>query len=136
MYLLDTNVASQRTKIEPVASVMAWLRDVPSSRLFLSVITIQEIRSGIEWMPDGRKRRSIEEWLERDVLVRFADRLLPVDIAVADLCGRIIVEARRAKHTPTLDDALIAATARVHGFKLATLNRHHFERLGVELVKF
>jgi predicted nucleic acid-binding protein len=78
----------------------------------------------------------VEAWLEEDLLRGFADRILAVDAVVADFCGRLIVEAIGQGHTPGLGDVLIAATARVHGLQVATLNRQHFERLGVELVKF
>jgi predicted nucleic acid-binding protein len=136
-YLLDTNVVSQRTKTRPVAEVMAWLRSVSEDEICLSAITIQEVRAGAELMAAGQKRRAVEAWLEDDLLRGFADRILAVDAAVADFCGRVIVEAiSRHRHTPALGDALIAATARVHGLKVATLNRKHFEPLGVELVEF
>jgi len=135
-YLLDTDVISQRTKTQPDPKVMAWLRTISEDDLRLSAITLQEIRTGAESMPAGRKRRAVEAWLEDDLLLGFADRTLAVDAAVADLCGRLIVEAINRGHRPTLGDALIAATAKVHGLKVATLNRKHFEWLGVGLVEF
>jgi predicted nucleic acid-binding protein len=135
-YLLDTDVISQRIKIQPVAKAMAWLRNISEDDLRLSAITIQEVRTGAASMPLGRKRKAVEAWLEDDLLRDFADRILPVDAAVADLCGGLIVNAIAQGHTPSLGDALIAATAKVHGLQVATLNRKHFERLGVELVEF
>jgi predicted nucleic acid-binding protein len=135
-YLLDTDVVSQRIKTRPVAEVVAWLRSVSEDEIGLSAITIQEVRTGAESMPKGQKRRAVEAWLEEDLLRGFADRILAVDAAVADFCGRLIVEAIGQGHTPGLGEALIAATARAHGLQVATLNRNHFERLGVELVEF
>jgi predicted nucleic acid-binding protein len=135
-YLLDTDVISQRIKAQPVPQVMAWMQRVSADDLRLSAITIQEVRTGAESMPSGRKRRAVEDWLERDLLAGFAERILAVDATVADACGRLIAESIRQRHTPSLNDALIAATARVHNLRIATLNRKHFERLGVDLVEF
>jgi predicted nucleic acid-binding protein len=115
---------------------MAWLRSVSEDEIRLSAITIQEVRTGAESMPAGQKRRAVEAWLEDDLLRGFADRILAVDAAVADFCGRLIIEAIGQGHTPALSDALIAATAHVHGLVVATLDRKHFEKLGVELVEF
>ena len=127
---------SQRIKTQPVAEIMAWLRSVPEDEIGLSAITIQEVRTGAESMPAGQRRRAVEAWLEEDLLQGFADRILAVDAAVADLCGRLTVEAVSQGHSPALSDALIAATTKVHGLRLATLNRKHFKWLGVELVEF
>ena len=136
MILLDTDVVSQGAKTQPNAEVMAWFRSVPAESLYLSVITIHEVRAGAEMMQVGRKRRAVEDWLERDLLTGFADRTLPIDARVADLCGRMVAGDIRRGHSPELEDVLIAATARVHGLKLATLNWVHFKDLGVELVEF
>jgi predicted nucleic acid-binding protein len=90
-------------------------------------MTIQEVRAGIEAMPQGAKRHLME---------RFSERILPVDSAVADECGRLFVSAKKQGRLPALGDVLIAATVKVHGLTLATLNRKHFERLGVKMVTF
>lgn len=136
MFLLDTNIVSQRPKLKPNPAVMAWLSSTNEADLRISAITIQEIRLGIERLDAGRRRREIEQWLEGDLLARFAGRILPVDAVVADQCGRLIAAANERKHNPDLGDALIAATAVVHGLQVATLNRKHFEPLGVALVHF
>jgi toxin FitB len=115
---------------------MAWLRTISEDDLCLSAITIQEVRTGAESMPHGRRRKAVEAWLEDDLLRGFSDRILAVDAAIADLCGHLIVEVIGQGHTPALGDALIAATAKVHGLRVATLNRKHFEKLGVEIVEF
>jgi predicted nucleic acid-binding protein len=87
-------------------------------------------------LPPGRKRRELETWLRDEVVVEYRTRIFPVDQAVADLAGRISVEARRVGLNIELTDSVIAATARVHGLKVATLNRKQFEKLGVKLVEF
>jgi predicted nucleic acid-binding protein len=115
---------------------MAWLSQVHQEDMWTSAVTIQEIRFGAETMDAGRRRSEIEAWLNDDLLITFASKILPVDAAVADQCGRMIAAAKKAKHNPDLADALIAATAVVHGLKIATLNRKDFEKLGVKLVTF
>jgi hypothetical protein len=135
-YLLDTNVVSQRTKPQPHPQIAAWLSRTEEKDTFLSAITIQEVRFGLEDMDAGRKRDAIERWLESYLLVSFRERILPVDAAVADECGRLMFRAKQRKHMATLGDTLIAATAIVHGLAVATLNVKHFRSLGVELVEF
>jgi predicted nucleic acid-binding protein len=135
-FLLDTDVISQLAKDEPDSAVVAWLAVCKDLPLYLSVVTIQEIREGIEMMPQGKRRNRLDLWLGEDLIVQYADRILPVTLEIADLCGRILGgKVARALH-PDVSDAYIAATARVHGLKVETLNRKHFEKLGVELVEF
>ena len=134
--LLDTNVISQLAKDEPHPAVLGWLTEAASEDMYLSIITVEEIREGIELMPPGRKKRRLDFWLSEEVLQDYRDRILPVTVEIADLCGRMLgAKETRGLH-PETSDAYIAATARVHGLALATLNRKHFARLGVELVEF
>ncbi len=135
-YILDTDVVSQRTKPQPDLAALRWAESVEQGDAGLSVMTIQEVRAGIEAMPHGAKRRIVEDWLTNDLLTAFGGRILPVDAAVADECGRLIIAVKKKGHTPELGDTLIAATAMVHGLKVATLNRRHFQWFGVELVTF
>ena len=135
-YLLDTNVVSQTSKLDPDVAVMRWWKKQNELSLMLSAIVFQELRFGIEMLRAGRKRDRLEEWLEIRLRGEFAGRILPVTIEIAELSGRLIADTKKAAHTAETGDALIAATARVHGLKVATLNRKHFERLGVELVEF
>ena len=125
---------SQRPKPRPDPRVVAWLRQTPEEATYLSVITIQEIRFGLEDMDPGRKRDTVERWFEHHVLVSFRERILPVDVAIADECGRLMHRAKQQNHTGTLADSLIAATAIVRGLSVVTLNIKHFKPLGVELV--
>jgi len=135
-YLLDTNVISQTSKLQPNVSVMNWWKQQDELSLMVSAIVFQELRFGIESLQAGRKRDRLEEWLEVRLRGEFAGRILPVTVEIAELSGRLIADEKKASHTADIADTLIAATARVHGLKLATLNRAHFERLGVELVEF
>jgi predicted nucleic acid-binding protein len=134
--LLDTSVLSQSRKAAPDPDAMRWLRTQSTKFLFLSAITIHEVRQGIELAPAGAKRHALEVWLTSHVLPGFAGQILPIDAEIAEESARLVVRAKKNGHTAELADALIAATAVVHGLKLATLNRRHFERLGVELAAF
>lgn len=135
-YLLDTNVVSQTAKKQVNSAVMHWWHRCNASELLISVVVLQELRYGIELVPDGKRRRELEDLLERSVVPGFAGRVLPVNEAIADLGGRLLAAAKISAHTAEVGDALVAATAKVHGLRVATLNRRHFERLGVELVEF
>jgi predicted nucleic acid-binding protein len=104
--------------------------------MYLSVISLAEIRFGIEELDPGRKRQNLEHWLEHDLRAGFSGRVLDVDGRVAEEAGRLTSVGKKVGATPQFADALIAATALVHGLKLMTLNWKHFEGLGVELVEF
>ena len=135
-FLLDTDIVAQRIKPTPHPRALDWLRKLPIEQAFLSVVTIQESRTGFELLDSGKKRRNLEAWFESDVLKGYAGRILPITAEIADMCGRLVAIKRRDGKTPEINDMLIAATARVHGLAIATLNHSHFEKLGVELVKF
>ncbi len=134
--LLDTDVISQLIKDAPHPRVHAWLRGLINGDLYLSAISVAEIREGIEMMDAGHKKRRLDHWLTDEMLTDYRARILPVGVEIADLCGRILAAEEKAGLHPDVSDAYIAATARVHGMSVATLNRKHFERLGVELVEF
>lgn len=134
--LLDTDVVSQLTKDVPHPRAYAWLKRAIDEDLYLSVISVEEIREGIEMMDPGHKKRRLDRWLTDEVLTDYRARILPIEVEIADLCGRILAAEEEVGRHPDVSDAYIAATARVHGMSLATLNRKHFERLGVELVEF
>ena len=129
-------MVSQTSKMHPNIAVMRWWKQQDELSLMLSTIVFQEARFGIEMLPAGRKRDRLEEWLEIRLRREFDGRILPVTVEIAELSGRLIAETKKAAHTAETGDALIAATARVHGLQVATLNRDHFEKLGVELVEF
>ena len=92
-FLLDTNVVSEWTKLRPNAGVMAWLADADEDQVFLSVVTLAELRHGIELLT-GRRRVSLDEWLRHDLALRFEGRIIPIEPAIADEWGRLV--ARRA----------------------------------------
>ncbi len=134
--LLDTDVVSQLTKDVPHPGAYTWLSGAIDEDLYLSAISVEEIREGIEMMDTGHKKRRLDRWLTDEVLTDYRTRILPIGAEIADLCGRILTAQEKAGFHPDVSDAYIAATARVHGMSVATLNRNHFARLGVELVEF
>jgi len=128
-YLLDTNVLSEVRRRDPVPKVVRWLGDRPASTLYLSVLTIGELRKGIESVADGDRKLRLLDWLEVELSSYFAGRILPIDAAVADRWGRLLAQAGRP--LPAID-SLLAATALVHGLTLVTRNLRDFQHAGLQ----
>lgn len=126
-FLLDTNVVSEWVKPRPNPGVVAWLSCVDEDRVFLSVITLTELRYGIERMMSGERRKRLTEWLEQEVPQRFDKRILKVDLMVADACGKLVASAEAHGRRMEAMDALIAATVIVHGLSLVTRDVSHFQ---------
>jgi hypothetical protein len=122
VYLLDTCVISELTKLAPHRRVVEWLNQHEEQSYFLSVLTLGEIEKGITQLPESKKKKRIRSWFENEMLQRFAGRILDVDERVARVWGRIQGEAqRKGVPIPTID-ALLAATAQAHSLKLVTRN--------------
>lgn len=130
-YLVDTNVLSELRKREPDARVAGWLTWRPASTLYLSVLTLGELRKGIAALPDGERKQRLADWLETEVPTYFAGRILPVDGAVADRWGRLLAQAGRP--LPAID-SLLAATAITHGLTLVTRNTRDFQIPDLQLL--
>ena len=113
-YLLDTNVPSEFSRDRPEPRVVQWLKTQPIEMLFLSAVTIGEIRRGLVLLPQGRRRAELETWFHTDMLVWFRDRILPVTHSIADRWG-ILDGLSQLKGTPLdMADGMIAATAIEH----------------------
>lgn len=125
-FLLDTNVISEWAKPRPDPGVVAWLADADEDRLYVSVVTVAELRYGIQRLDNGRRRCRLDEWLRHDLPNRFEDRILPVDAAVAGEWGRVVAQCEARGRPIGALDALIAATARLHGLALVTRNEADF----------
>ena len=119
-FLLDTNVISELIKPRPDSRVAAWVETTDESLLFLSVLTLGEIRKGITALADASRRSALESWLDRDLTLRFAGRILPIDAAVADRWGRICGSPPARKSPVPVIDSLLAATALHHDLTLVT----------------
>ena len=130
-YLIDTNVISEFIRSKPNRQVVKWVEEIPSQALFVSVLTLGEIRKGIEKLPDHSRREKIRLWLEQDLPDWFGNRVLPVDQAVADRWGRILAEKGRS--VPAID-SLLAATALHHELRIITRNFNDFRFPGLEVV--
>jgi toxin FitB len=126
-FLLDTNVVSESTKPRPNPGVVAWLAGVEEESVFLSVITLTELRYGVERLAPGRRRRRLDRWLQHDLPLRFEGRILPIDALVADTCGKLMARTEAVGRPIEARDAFIAATAHVSGLTLVTRNVSHFE---------
>jgi toxin FitB len=133
-FLLDTNVVSEWTKPRPDAGVVAWLAETDEDRIFISVITVAELRHGIERLPAGARRERLATWLTEQVPQRFEERLLAVDAETANVWGRVMAQGQAAGRPPGTMDAFIAATVLRHDMILATRNVSDFEALGVRLI--
>jgi predicted nucleic acid-binding protein len=133
MYLLDTNVVSELRKTrsgKADQNVTDWAAGVPASSLFLSAISILELETGVLLVErrDLRQGAILRDWLDRQVLPAFGGRILVVDTAVAQCCAKLHVPDPRAER-----DALIAATAIVHGMTVVTRNVDDFKPTGVAI---
>lgn len=134
MFVLDTNVVSELRKAKSGRAdpnVTAWAAGVVPASLYLSAITILELEAGVLLVErrDLAQGAVLRAWLERQVLAAFAGRVLAVDVAVAQRCARLHVPDPRAER-----DALIAATALVHGMTVVTRNVADFEPTGVAIL--
>lgn len=129
MYLLDTNVVSELRKPRPHGGVVAWLQSVDDAQLFLSVVTLGEIQAGIELTRerDADKAQALEQWLE---LVAGSYNVLAVEATIFRHWARLM----HRKPATLYEDALIAATARVHGLTVVTRNTHDFKSLAVDVL--
>ena len=134
MYVLDTNVVSELRKVKlgrADANVAAWSARIDAAALFVSVITIMELEAGVLSIErkDATQGALLRAWLDHHVLPEFAGRTLPVDTAVAQRCARLHVPDKRGDR-----DALIAATALVHGMTVVTRNVVDFSATGVAIL--
>jgi predicted nucleic acid-binding protein len=130
-YLIDTNVLSELRRKQADARVVAWVQARPRQSLYLSVLSLGEIRKGIEGVADAAFRQTLTDWLEVELTNYFIGRLLDIDAQVADRWGR--VQASTGRTLPVID-GLLAATALQYDLTLVTRNIKDFEGLGVQIV--
>ena len=129
--LLATNVISELVKPHPEASVTVWIEGTDESLLYLSVLTLGEIRRGIAALPQSRRRATLGAWLEKDLRARFEDRILVIDQEVADRWGLLTAAARNGGIVLPVIDGLLAATALEHNLTLVTRDTGQIPSMGV-----
>ncbi|OGB34522.1 MAG: recombinase [Burkholderiales bacterium RIFCSPLOWO2_12_FULL_61_40] len=133
-YLIDTNVLSELRRKQPDANVVAWLHQRPRQSLYLSVLTLGEIRKGIARLDsaqDVARRTLLLDWLEQELPTYFLGRVVPIDAQVADCWGRLQSDAGRP--LPAID-GLLAATALQHNLTLVTRNVKNFVGFNLDII--
>src|SRR5260370_34858966 len=126
-FLLDTNDLSEPMKERPNSGVLAWLSRVDEDQVFVSVVSISELRFDVERLAIGKRRERLDGWLRKDLILRFEGRILPIDLRIADACGGLMARSESMGRPMEARDAFIAATAEVHGLTLVTRNTSDFE---------
>jgi toxin FitB len=130
-YLIDTNVLSELRRRAPDPKVVSWFSRRQSSLLFISVLTLGEIRKGVNLLENSHRRALINEWLETELPRFFAHRILTIDTPVAQRWGQLLASAGRP--LPAID-SLLAATALTHGLTLVTRNVQDFQIPGLDVI--
>jgi predicted nucleic acid-binding protein len=133
-YLLDTNCISEVVRINPEPRVMAWIEAADESLLYLSVLTLGEIRKGLAALSPGKRRNSLETWLESDLRARFSGRILSIDSQVADRWGWLAATAKRSGKALSVIDGLLAATALHHNLTIVSRNTTDFAHVHIPLL--
>ena len=134
MILLDTNVISEPLKLSADAGVLAWIDAQSIDTLYLSAISLAELRFGIAALPTGKRKETLHLGLEQRILPLFADRILPFDAIASQAYADILSTARTQGRAISTADGYIAATAKRHGFMVATRDASPFEAAGVTVI--
>ena len=130
-YLLDTNVISELARIKPNEKVVEWFKEIPNEALHISVLTLGEIRKGVEGMKEQTRREKLRVWLENELPRWFERRMLNIDQHVVDRWGRLQADMKRPISAV---DSLIAATALYYDLRLVTRNEQDFQYPDLEVV--
>lgn len=134
MILVDTNVISETLRQQPDPAVVRWMDAQSIETLYLSAVTVAELRYGIAVLPEGRKRQVLHNGLEQSVLPLFEGRILPFDGAAAESYAELMAAARRRGRGVSAADGYIAATAHAAGLMVATRDTSPFEAVGLAVV--
>ena len=128
-FLLDTNAVSEWVKPRPNPGLIGWMEAADEDRIFISVISLAELRYGMERMAAGRRRSRLEQWLRHELPLRFESRILPLDAQVAEAWGKTVSRSETAGRPIGAMDAFLAATAETHHLTLVTRNVSDFSLL-------
>lgn len=134
MIVLDTNVISELWKAAPEPNVLAWIDAQAVETLYLSAVTVAELRFGLAAMPTGKRRSIYQERLEREVLPAFTGRVLPFDLDASQAYAELMVRARAAGKAIGKADGYIAASAAARGFTIATRDTSPFKAAGLNII--
>lgn len=134
MILLDTNVISEPLRQAPSDAVIAWIDRQPLETLFLSAVTVAELRFGVACMPAGKRRSVLQDSLEQQVLALFAGRVLSFDSAASQQYAALMARARASGQAIAAPAGYIAATAAAHGMSVATRDVAPFAAAGVSVI--
>jgi len=133
-YVLDTNVISELISKRPDRKIVEWLDRLDPNTIYLNVITIGEIRKGIEKLLPSKRRETVREWLETDLLLRFQGRILEITTEVMLVWGELVGRLEKEGKPISAIDSLIAAIALQGNYCLATRNEHNFQYSGVTII--
>jgi|ERR1022692_3088226 predicted nucleic acid-binding protein len=133
-FLLDTNCISELVRPKPEPRVLEWMEAVDESILYLSVLTMGEIRKGLAGLAQSKRRTQLENWLEVELQPRFSGRIVPIDTAIADRWGLLTAEAKRNGKTLSVIDGLLAATALHHNLTVVSRNTSDFAHTHVPVL--
>ena len=134
MILLDTNVISEPLRHAPEVGVVDWIDAQSLETLYLSAITVAELRAGVALLPSGKRRTGLRESLEKRVLPLFTGRVLPFDLTCTQAYAKLMAKARAAGLAIAAADGYIAAIAAANGFAVATRDTSPFEAAGVSVI--
>ena len=134
MILLDTHIVSEPLRPAPDTRVIAWIDAQPLETLFLSAITVAELRAGVALLPAGKRRTGLQQNLEKRLLPLFAGRVLPFDLACTQAYAALLAKARTAGLAIATADGYIAAIAATNGFTVATRDTGPFEAAGTTVL--
>lgn len=134
MILVDTNVISEPLRVAPDPRVIAWLDDQPLETLYLSVITVAELRYGAARLPAGKRRNNLRERLETQVLPVFTGRILTFDLAATQAFADLMAKAQASGVTIGMADGYIAAIAKANRLAVVTRDTLPFEAAGVSVI--
>ena len=133
-YLLDTNSVSELVKPRPNANFEKWVAEADEESLYLSVITLGELRRGIERLAPGTRRRQLESWFDTQLLPRFEGRILVVTQEISEKWGSLLAQSEARGRRIGIVDGLIAATTSVYGMTLVTRNVTDFGEAGIAML--
>lgn len=134
MILLDTNVVSEPLRYAPDVRVIDWIDAQPLETLFLSAITVAELRAGVALLPAGKRRSGLRDSLEKRVLPLFAGRVLAFELSCTQAYAALMAKARTAGRAIAVADGYTAAIAAANGFAVATRDAGPFRAVGVSVI--